>query len=98
MLIRLFRREKIYMAHRQHGFQKLLRQGWSHRRVAVLYNGIVVMWLFPLAFLASFYDDFSFFIAVIAYLPLFAILLYLRAGTEKPAPAWLAQVADMSKP
>jgi UDP-N-acetylmuramyl pentapeptide phosphotransferase/UDP-N-acetylglucosamine-1-phosphate transferase len=31
---RMFRREKVWAAHRQHYYQRLIRMGWSHRRLA----------------------------------------------------------------
>lgn len=34
LLKRMMRREKIWAAHRQHYYQRLIRMGWSHRRLA----------------------------------------------------------------
>lgn len=35
LLKRLARREKVWSAHRQHYYQRLVRMGWSHRRLAL---------------------------------------------------------------
>ena len=35
LLKRMARREKVWAAHRQHYYQRLVRMGWSHRRLAV---------------------------------------------------------------
>jgi UDP-N-acetylmuramyl pentapeptide phosphotransferase/UDP-N-acetylglucosamine-1-phosphate transferase len=35
LLKRMARREKVWSAHRQHYYQRLVRMGWSHRRLAL---------------------------------------------------------------
>lgn len=35
LIQRALRREKIWQAHREHSYQKLVRMGWSHRRLAI---------------------------------------------------------------
>jgi UDP-N-acetylmuramyl pentapeptide phosphotransferase/UDP-N-acetylglucosamine-1-phosphate transferase len=40
LLGRLWRRENIFMAHRQHLYQRMVLAGWSHRAVAMLYGGL----------------------------------------------------------
>lgn len=35
LLKRMVRREKVWSAHRQHYYQRLIRMGWSHRRLAM---------------------------------------------------------------
>lgn len=35
LLRRLARREKVWQAHREHYYQRLVRMGWSHRRLAI---------------------------------------------------------------
>lgn len=37
---RLIRREQVWQAHREHLYQRLVRTGYSHRRVTLLYAGI----------------------------------------------------------
>lgn len=41
MLARLLRGERIWQAHRGHYYQRLVRMGWSHRRVALLEYGLM---------------------------------------------------------
>jgi len=35
MLKRLFRREKVWQAHRSHYYQRLVQMGWGHRNTAI---------------------------------------------------------------
>ena len=39
---RLLRGEKVWQAHREHYYQRLVRMGWSHRRLALGEYGIMV--------------------------------------------------------
>jgi len=77
---RLARGEKVYIGHKMHAFQKLLANGWGHARVTSLYVLITVLWLFPMAFFAMNYPSLSFLFLVVAYLPIFGFVLYLKAG------------------
>lgn len=38
---RIVRREKVWAAHRQHYYQRLVRMGWSHRRLALAEYGLM---------------------------------------------------------
>jgi Fuc2NAc and GlcNAc transferase len=80
LLRRAMRRERVFNAHRQHAFQKLIKAGWGHARVTSLYVLITVLWLFPMAALCMSYSNISFLFLVIAYLPVFGFVLYMRAG------------------
>jgi UDP-N-acetylmuramyl pentapeptide phosphotransferase/UDP-N-acetylglucosamine-1-phosphate transferase len=42
LLKRIARREKIWIAHRQHYYHRLILSGWNHRRVALSYYGLMV--------------------------------------------------------
>jgi UDP-N-acetylmuramyl pentapeptide phosphotransferase/UDP-N-acetylglucosamine-1-phosphate transferase len=42
LLKRIVRREKIWVAHRQHYYHRLILSGWNHRRVAISYYGLMV--------------------------------------------------------
>jgi len=35
LLRRGLRREKVWLAHREHYYQRLIQSGWSHRRLAL---------------------------------------------------------------
>lgn len=39
---RIARREKIWIAHRQHYYHQLILSGWNHRRVALSYYGLML--------------------------------------------------------
>ena len=41
LLRRLVRRESVWQAHRSHYYQRLVRMGWSHRRLALLEYGVM---------------------------------------------------------
>lgn len=49
LLNRMIRREKWYTAHRSHGYQRLIQGGYSHRDVTLVFIGINVLVLWPLA-------------------------------------------------
>ncbi len=42
LLKRIARHEKIWVAHRQHYYHRLILSGWNHRRVALSYYGLMV--------------------------------------------------------
>ncbi len=42
LLKRMLRREKVWSAHRQHYYQRLVRMGWSHRRLALTEYALMV--------------------------------------------------------
>ena len=47
LLARVIRGERWYNAHRQHAYQRLIAHGWSHGRVAVLYQVINLALVLP---------------------------------------------------
>jgi UDP-N-acetylmuramyl pentapeptide phosphotransferase/UDP-N-acetylglucosamine-1-phosphate transferase len=47
LLARVMRRERWYNAHRQHLYQQLIARGWTHGRVAVLYQAINLVVVLP---------------------------------------------------
>jgi UDP-GlcNAc:undecaprenyl-phosphate/decaprenyl-phosphate GlcNAc-1-phosphate transferase len=42
LMKRILRGEKIWVAHRQHYYHRLILSGWNHRRVALSYYGLMV--------------------------------------------------------
>jgi UDP-GlcNAc:undecaprenyl-phosphate/decaprenyl-phosphate GlcNAc-1-phosphate transferase len=42
LLKRVARREKIWLGHRQHAYQRLILSGWSHRRTALTYYALML--------------------------------------------------------
>jgi Fuc2NAc and GlcNAc transferase len=79
---RVLRFEKVYTAHKLHAFQKLMDRGWGHARVTSLYILVTILWLFPMAGLSMSFKDYSFFFLVVAYIPIFAFILWIKAGAK----------------
>jgi Fuc2NAc and GlcNAc transferase len=86
LMIRAWRRERLHAGHRTHGFQHIVRRGWSHAQVTLLFNFITVAWLGPLSVLAVLYTDYASRIFLLAYAPLLALMVFLRAGVEREYP------------
>ncbi|MCJ8275831.1 MAG: hypothetical protein MJK18_03245, partial [Bdellovibrionales bacterium] len=82
LIMRIVTRQNPFAAHKQFGFHKLMAKGWSHTKVSALYTMVIVLWLFPLANLASINDSWGMMIVVIAYLPLLGFEIYNRAGLK----------------
>jgi UDP-N-acetylmuramyl pentapeptide phosphotransferase/UDP-N-acetylglucosamine-1-phosphate transferase len=59
LLARVFRGERWYTAHAQHVYQRLIAQGWSHRRVLVVYQAINVILVLPAIVLAKVYPQYA---------------------------------------
>ena len=43
LLRRVIRRERVWQAHREHAYQRLIRSGWSHRRLALISWGVMFL-------------------------------------------------------
>ncbi len=80
LLVRLVTGQHVFDAHRLHGYQKLTVMWGSHGRVSYGVLAINLLWLCPLALLATHLPEQSFWLLVIAYSPLLAGVIYLRAG------------------
>ena len=46
---RMIKREKWYTAHRSHAYQRLTQSGWPHRDVTLMFIGVNLLSLWPLA-------------------------------------------------
>ena len=73
-------REKFYEAHRSHTYQILSRRFNSHQKVTLGVMAINILWLLPLAFLATSYSGYGWFCIATAYFPLIAIAVNSGAG------------------
>ncbi|HEX5512938.1 MAG TPA: glycosyltransferase family 4 protein [Gammaproteobacteria bacterium] len=80
LLRRLWRGERWYQAHRSHAYQQAARRFGSHLKVTLTVGALNVLWLLPLAGLASMYSDSGWWLAGLAYTPLVVIALALNAG------------------
>jgi Fuc2NAc and GlcNAc transferase len=77
---RLFRGENVTSAHRMHGYQRLARLWFSHRRVTLLATSINSFWLLPLAVMAAEKPLYAPAVAGIAIIPIGIAAWVLGAG------------------
>ena len=72
---RAIRGEKIWIAHREHLFQRLVSSGFSHRQVTVIYGILASILSATILLSVQFRDDISYAIAPVVFI-LTAILLF----------------------
>jgi Fuc2NAc and GlcNAc transferase len=82
---RALRGERIYEAHRSHGYQWLARRWGSHRRVTVAVMMVNLIWLLPCAFFVTLHPDHAVAIVVVALVPLVALAIAAGAGRRENA-------------
>lgn len=75
---RLFSGQPVTQAHRLHAYQRLARHWKSHLAVDLLLMAINALWLFPLAWTASSWPEYGWFLVILAYVPL--LLGMVRSG------------------
>lgn len=83
LIHRMLRREKIYLAHREHAYQHLAIKLGSHVPVSIAYALITMVWLLPMASLVV--TGYLTWPAgmLIAYLPLVGAVFVFHAGSPK---------------
>lgn len=81
---RVLNRERWYEPHRDHAYQHAAQRYNSHGRVAACVAAINIIWLFPLAALATMVPQWNLVFLVIAWLPLLVTTLYFEAGRRIP--------------
>jgi len=80
LIVRLYHREKVTQAHRNHAYQHAVQKGWSHSQVAYFTFFTNIFWLGPLSLGPVFYPlQFPVYL-LIAVIPLLAWQVYQRAG------------------
>ncbi|MCU7835154.1 MAG: glycosyltransferase family 4 protein [gamma proteobacterium symbiont of Taylorina sp.] len=79
LLVRLFRGEKVYEAHRSHAYQILSRQ-YGHKIVTLGVLMINLFWLLPLAWLGHVVHSILIPCLLLAYIPLILFAWKNRAG------------------
>jgi Fuc2NAc and GlcNAc transferase len=77
LLRRIVSGKKWWLAHRSHAYQGLSDRLGSHRAATVIYLFVNVVWLLPLAIMASMRDSGQWWIAGIALTPLGVACLFL---------------------
>jgi len=80
LLRRLLRGERVYQAHRSHGYQIAAARAGSHRHVTLAVLAINLFWLLPMAVLVTVRWVAPLPAIVIAFMPLVAAALVLGAG------------------
>jgi Fuc2NAc and GlcNAc transferase len=68
LFARVIRGERWYTAHAQHIYQRLIGQGWSHRRVLVVYQAINAFVVLPAIMLAEIYPQNAMVTVVLVFL------------------------------
>jgi UDP-N-acetylmuramyl pentapeptide phosphotransferase/UDP-N-acetylglucosamine-1-phosphate transferase len=76
ILRRLVRGEKIWVAHREHLFQRLVSSGFTHRQVTIFYGTLATILCITVLLSVQFREDISFAIAPVVAI-LTAILLFV---------------------
>lgn len=80
LLMRVWRGDRWYQAHRSHAYQHAVRRWGSHRAVTLGVLAINMTWLLPLAWMAVVRPQWDWLLLLIAYLPLALVALWLGAG------------------
>ncbi len=81
LIRRIIGGKKWYEAHRSHAYQILSRRYGSHKKITVGVLLINVLWLLPIAFIASRNESWSLLLCVCALLPLAFLTYLVKAGT-----------------
>lgn len=82
LIRRLLRGERIYEAHRSHAYQHASREFGAHRPVTLAVAALNVFWLMPWAMAIASGRVEGVVGFVFAYIPLVALALWFKAGTE----------------
>jgi Fuc2NAc and GlcNAc transferase len=89
LLRRMIRGERFYDPHRTHAYQHAAQRWGGHRPVTIAVAVINVFWLFPLALLVASGAVEGLVATAVAYAPLVAIAVWLRAGAPAVSPTRL---------
>ncbi|WP_371366034.1 glycosyltransferase family 4 protein [Pseudomonas sp. QL9] len=84
---RLLRGERLYEAHRSHGYQRAARLIGAHRGVSLSVAAINLFWLLPIAILVSLERVDGVIGLIVAYAPLVLLAVYLGAGRPENSTA-----------
>lgn len=85
LLRRLTRGERVYLAHRTHGYQWLSRKWNSHARVTSAVLGVNVLWLLPLAYLTVLVPAQAPWVTAAALIPILLLCHYVGSGRAERA-------------
>ena len=87
LLQRLLRGERLYEAHRSHGYQRAARLLGAHRGVSLSVAVINLLWLLPIALLVSLGRVDGVVGLIVAYAPLALLAVHLGAGRPENSAA-----------
>ena len=82
LITRMLTGQRWLAAHNLHAYQKWTRKLGSHTKVTLSIVAINVIWLFPMAWLATKYYDYSFAIAIAALFPIAIGVANSKAGVK----------------
>ncbi len=83
LIRRIVRGEKYFEAHRSHAYQYAARKFTSHTKVTLAFAIINLVWLLPIAILVGMKIVDGFLGVIIAYIPLFFLAIYFKAGAKE---------------
>ena len=83
LIVRMIRKEKFYLPHSLHAYQKLSRILNSHSKATLILFSINIFWLTPFAFLVAFNKIDGLLSLLISYVPLIFLVYYLKAGVPE---------------
>jgi Fuc2NAc and GlcNAc transferase len=83
LLVRIIRKDKFYLPHSLHAYQKLSRILNSHSKATLILLAINIFWLTPFAFLVAFKKIDGLLSLLVAYIPLIFLVYYLKAGVPE---------------
>ncbi|MEK6555194.1 MAG: glycosyl transferase, partial [Bdellovibrionota bacterium] len=82
LLVRGSRKQKVYLAHRDHAYQHAVQSGFSHAQVSMVYMAVNLLWLLPLALYALNRPELGWGLLGLSALPLLAFAFYFKAGIK----------------
>jgi Fuc2NAc and GlcNAc transferase len=87
LIIRLLTKQKIFEAHKTHCYQKVTQfiemkknRTFAHRTTVILITLINFLWLFPLAIMSQYYENYGLWLLIISCLPLLFLAFRFKAG------------------
>ena len=83
LIVRMIRKEKFYLPHSLHAYQKLSRILNSHSKATLILLSVNIFWLTPIAFLVAFKKIDGLLSLLVSYVPLIFLVYYLKAGVPE---------------
>jgi len=81
LMVRVWRGEKFYQAHRSHAYQILARRMGAHLKVTLCYVAINWLFLFPLACFSVYRPESGLYLVIFSYSLLTILCMVVGAGT-----------------